>query len=342
MILTAVLPLLRDRWHRLRARARALAAARLRFGSDAYRRRLAEEIEHYTELYSSGDACRLMEPAPPVWVELQQRAARLIRERTGADLAGHVTAMLKARPQARMLSLGSGPGGVELVFAREARASEILCLDINAAALELGRQAAAAERLNVRFAQADLNRVDLEAGAFDVVFCHASLHHVLELERLLAQIERALRPGGALVVVDIVTRNGYRMWPETRRLAGAIFETLPPRYRLNHTAYLPRKRVDRKIWDGDTRGAGMECLRSEDLLPLLRSRFDVECLVPHFSLCRRFFDTMYGPNYDLSRPLDRAILNWIWELDCHLLETGRFRPETVFGIFRRRSGGGDR
>lgn len=335
--MTALLSQLRERWHRLRARGRALAAARLRLGSSAYRKRLAEEIEHYTELYSSGEAPNLMEPAPPAWVELQQRAARLIRRRTGADMTGHVIALLNARPQARMVSLGSGPGGVELVIAREARSAEILCLDINAAALELGRQAAAAEELDVRFAQADLNRVELEAGAFDVVFCHASLHHVLELERLLGQVERALRPGGALVVVDIITRNGYRMWPETRRLAGAIFQTLPDRYRLNHTAYLPRKRVDRKIWDGDTRGAGMECLRSEELLPLLRSRFQVECLVPHFSLSRRFFDTMYGPNYDLSRPLDRAILDWIWELDCYLLESGRLRPETFFGIFRRQS-----
>lgn len=336
--MTAVLSSLRDRWHRLRARARAIAAARLRFGSAAYRKRLEEEIEHYSELYSSGGAAQLMEPAPPAWVELQRRAARLIRERTGADLTGHVTALLKARPRARMLSLGCGAGGVELVFARQARSSEILCLDINAAALELGRQAAAAEGLNVRFAEADLNRVELTPEAFDVVFCHASLHHVLELERLLAQVERALRPEGALVVVDIITRNGYRMWPETRKLAGAIFQTLPERYRLNHTAYLPRKRVDRKIWDGDTRGAGMECLRSEELLPLLQSRFRVECLAPHFSLCRRFFDTMYGPNYDLARPLDRAILDWIWELDCYLLEAGRLRPETFFGIFRRRRG----
>jgi SAM-dependent methyltransferase len=336
--LITVLALLRDRWHRLRARARALAAARLRFGSSAYRRRLDEEIEHYAQLYSSGETCRLTEPAPPAWIELQERAAHLIRQHTGADLAGHVTRLLKARPHARMLSLGSGAGGVELALAREAPAAEILCLDINPAALELGRAAAAAERLHVRFAQADLNRVELEAASFDVVFCHASLHHVLELERLLAQVERALRPGGALVVVDIITRNGYRMWPETRRLAGAIFRTLPARYRLNHTAYLPHKRVDRRIWNGDTRGAGMECLRSEELLPLIRSRFDVECLVAYFALCRRFFDTMYGPNYDLARPLDRAILDWIWELDRHLLETGRLRPETFFGIFRRRAG----
>ena len=328
---------IRDHWHRLKARARAAAAGRIKLGSAAYRKRVQEEIEHYAGLYSRGEAPALMEPAPAAWAELQRRAARLIQERTGADLTGHVTALLNQRQGARMLSLGSGPGGVEFVFARETRAAEILCLDFNPAALELGRQAAVAENLNVTFAQADLNRVELEPGQFDVVFCHASLHHVFELERLLAQIQRTLRPSGVLVAVDIVTRNGYRMWPETKRLAGAIFQALPARYRLNHTAYLPRRRVDAKIWDGDTRGAGMECLRSEDVLPLLQSRFDTEHFVPHFSLCRRFFDTMYGPNYDLTRPLDRATLDWIWQLDCHCLETGQLRPETFFGIFRNPS-----
>jgi len=330
--------LLRRRWHRLRARLRALAAGRLRVGSTAYRRRLQEEIRHYEGLLPEAAAAPLMEPAPPVWEELQRRAAGLIQDRTGMDLIGNVAARLNERVGARMVSLGSGAGGLEMAVARQSPGAQILCLDINPAALERGRRAAAAEGLALTFEEADLNRVELEPAAFDVVFCHASLHHVLELERLLGAIARALRPGGALIAVDVITRNGYRMWPDTKRVAAAIFATLPERYRLNHTAYLPEKRVDASIWDGDTRSAGMECLRSEAVLPLLQRYFETVWFVPYFSLCRRFFDTMYGPNYDLARPLDCAILEWIWQLDCHLLATGRLRPETFFGVFRNRGG----
>ena len=63
----------------------------------------------------------------------------------------------------------------------------------------------------MRFSQADLNTVSLPKREFDLVFCHACLHHVLELERLAGQIRNALRPGGELVVVDVITRSGYRM-----------------------------------------------------------------------------------------------------------------------------------
>jgi hypothetical protein len=77
----------------------------------------------------------------------------------------------------------------------------------------------------------------------------------------------------------------------------------------------------------------MECVRSEDIVPLLAASFTVRHFVPLLSLGRRFFDLMYGPNYDLERPLDRAVFDWIWELDCESIDEGRLRPETFFGVY---------
>jgi len=45
---------------------------------------------------------------------------------------------------------------------------------------------------------------------------------------------------------------------------------------------------------------------------------------------------MYGPNYDLSIPLDLAVFNWIWELDSHYLSNSTLKPETFFGIYAKR------
>ena len=322
-----------DRWQRFKLRLRAIRANFLSTNSRAYRRRASEEVEHYAECHASSDDGRYMEAAPPVWEELQHRVGGLIHAATGHDLAGYITGRLRARPGARMLSLGSGPGGVEFVIARETPEASIRCLDLNPEVLAVGRNGAAAENLRVEFAEADLNLVELPEHEFDIVLCHASLHHILELEHLADQIRRTLRPGGELVVTDIITRNGYRMWPETRRWVDRIWKTLPEAYRVNHTSY-PDRRVDHRIWERDTRSAGMECLRSQDILKVLRDRFDTVHYVPHFALCRRFFDTMYGPNYDLGRPLDRAIVDWIWELDRHAIQSGILRPETFFGVFR--------
>src|SRR5437867_3415176 len=283
-------------------------------GTLEYEQHIREEIEHYAEVFKEGEGKEtLLQPVPPSWREAERRAALLVREATGDNLDGHLIKRLNREPGMRMLSLGSGPGGLEIHFAQQAPLARVVGLDINDQLLELARQRVRALDLTVRFDQADLNTVELPGSEFDIVLCHASLHHVIELERLAEQIDRTLRPGGELITVDVVTRNGYLMWPATRDVVQALWKTLPERFRVNHTSY-KEERIDNEIVDIDQSETGMECVRSQDILPTLEQAFTVVSYVPYFSITRRFFDTMYGPNYDLSLPLDRAIFDWIWEL----------------------------
>jgi ubiquinone/menaquinone biosynthesis C-methylase UbiE len=305
----------------------------LKPGSRDYEGHLREEIDHYGRIFDSDEGkARLTQPVPEAWNEVERRAAEIVRASTGETPINHMLARMRTRPGFRVLSLGSGPGGVELSLADQCREAELLCLDVNPNLLELGRRRAEEKRLAVRFEEADLNGVELPANSFDLVFCHASLHHVLELERLAEQIRKTLRRGGELLTVDVITRNGYQMWPETRTVAAPLFRSLPERFRLNHTAY-QTARVDDELWESGVEG--MECIRSEDILRVLRGVFHESTFVPYFSLSRRFLDTMYGPNYDLARPLDRALLDYVWQLDRDFLEARRLPPETFFGIYRR-------
>jgi hypothetical protein len=57
-----------------------------------------------------------------------------------------------------------------------------------------------------------------------------------------------------------------------------------------------------------------------------------------FHHLKAFFDWMYGPNYDLSKSLDLALVNWIWELDGYYLNlsgSNRLMPETFFAIYTK-------
>ena len=321
--------------HQAKLRAGALGAV---IRGRAYERQLEHEIEEYGRVHGedSDTPVPLIEPSPASWLDMQGRAAARIREATGFDMQGHVVSRLRVRDGVRMLSLGSGPGGLELEFAREAPLAKIVCVDVNADLLEKGREGAVSKGLAVEFQQGDLNAIELPPSEFDLVFCHASLHHLVELEHVFGQIKRTLKPGGELIAVDIITRHGYRMWPETRKVIDGVWKTLPATYRVNHTAYHV-KMEDKKIFESDARAFNMECIRSEDILPLLEAEFETVAYVPYFSLCRRLFDSMYGPNYDLDRPLDRAILDWLWALDCHYLDTGVLKPETFFGLYRAKS-----
>jgi ubiquinone/menaquinone biosynthesis C-methylase UbiE len=303
-------------------------------GTPEYDEHLKGEIEHYRDKY---DTSSLVLTVPQSWVEVESRTRDLMSAASGDHTIGHLVTKLKQRPGVRMLSIGSGPGGTEICLAQHERGAEIVCLDVNPEVLELGRQRAKELNLNISFQTEDLNKVELPALEFDLVFCHAALHHLIELESLASQIKRTLRPNGELVVVDVITRNGYLMWPETRKVVSEIFKTLPAQFRVNHTAYA-HPQLDDEVWESDTSASSMECIRSQDILSILQQEFETSVYVPSQSICRRFFDGMYGPNYDLSRPLDKAIFNWIWELDNHYLQTKQLRPETFFGIYRKRPG----
>jgi ubiquinone/menaquinone biosynthesis C-methylase UbiE len=307
-------------------------------GSEAYRKQIREEIDHYTDIFKDETARQtLVQTVPPSWTEVEVRTTALVRAATGAEMADHVLSRLYARPGMRLLSLGAGSGGIELGFAQAAPEATIVCLDVNPNLIQLGRDQARERGLAVTFEEADLNTATLPRAEFDIVFCHASLHHLSELEHIMAQIGHTLRLGGELITVDVITDQGYRMRPETRTIVQDLWRTLPKQYRINHTAY-GEPRYDAQIWEADTSASGMECVRSQDILPLLERSFAVTHFVPYHSISRRFFDTMYGPNYDLDRPLDRAIFDWIWELDQHYLTAHQLRPETFFGVYRNREG----
>jgi SAM-dependent methyltransferase len=309
-------------------------------GTVDYDHHVRGEIELYSKLFAS-EAAReqLVEPAPASWSEAEGRAAALIRDATGADMVEHVVRRLRARSETRLLSLGSGPGGLEIGFAQQVPQSRIFCLDLNEDLMALGRDRAEELSLDVTFETADLNVAELPADEFDVVFCHAALHHLVNLEHVADQIGRCLRKHGEFVVVDVITRNRYRMWPENERAVVSLFRSLPARFRVNHTAYATPT-IDDEIWHGDTGDGSMECIRSEDVLPVIETYLDKHAFVPYYSISRRFLDSMYGPNFDLSQPLDCALFNWLWEFDVHSLRNLELQPETFFGIYGRRSATG--
>jgi len=51
----------------------------------------------------------------------------------------------------------------------------------------------------ITYVRADLERLDVAAGAFDLVYSALAFHYVKDLAGLLARVRAALTPGGALV-----------------------------------------------------------------------------------------------------------------------------------------------
>jgi cyclopropane fatty-acyl-phospholipid synthase-like methyltransferase len=111
----------------------------------------------------------------------------------------------------RVLDLGCGVGTAALYLARR-RPVEVVGVSISPAQIRLADRFAARGgplQGTVRFAVADFTALPGDLTGFDVAFAIESFVHADPAAAFFDQAARALRPGGALVVVDDI-RHGER------------------------------------------------------------------------------------------------------------------------------------
>jgi SAM-dependent methyltransferase len=106
----------------------------------------------------------------------------------------------------RVADIGCGTGWVSCWLAeRVGPAGAVTGLDVSADQLALGRERAARRGLeNASFVEGSAYEPGLPAGAFDLAFCRFLLCHLQRPGDALAQMAALLRPGGVLVVQDMV------------------------------------------------------------------------------------------------------------------------------------------
>jgi len=204
------------------------------------------------------------------------------------------------------------------------------CIDINEELINRGAKVAAANGVTITPFVQDINFLELD-GTFDLVFAHAILHHLVELEHVLDEIKLYLSDEGKIIVYDVTARNGLLLWPTQREVVNTLLKALPSKFRYSHVL----KRSTEAYVEIDHSDLGFECIRSQDIVFLLQDRFATMCLVKGFAFLRRFTDCEFGPNFDLTNDSDVKVFNLLRELDEWYVDSGLLRPESVFWVGRR-------
>ena len=138
--------------------------------------------------------------------QFTRQADAYSRMRQIADERGlaALVALVDTKPEDRALDVACGPGFLTLAFA--ARCAEAVGFDatpafVERAAAEAARRGAA----NARFESGEAERLPFADASFGVVACRAAFHHFPRPARVLAQMKRVTRPGGRLLVADMVS-----------------------------------------------------------------------------------------------------------------------------------------
>lgn len=109
-----------------------------------------------------------------------------------------------------VLDAGSGAGHTALAVAPHAR--QVISVDLSAAMLAQGRGLAAERGLtNVVFEVGDVEALPYPDASFDVITTRYSAHHWPHPQRAVAGFRRLLRPGGRLLLSDIVSYDDFTL-----------------------------------------------------------------------------------------------------------------------------------
>jgi SAM-dependent methyltransferase len=306
--------------------------------TDPYSSRISAELQHYADQEEVHDL-------PAIYHFWSERYCLPLLQEVGFggldDFFDHHVAeqcMRRAPEYARLVSLGAGNGDTEIGIAERLRQRgienlELVLLELNPQMLERAMTNARQRGMNdrVKGVQMDLNEWHAD-GATDVYFANHSLHHIIALESVFAEIKSSMHPDGILLVNDMIGRNGHVRWPEAAHIVHRIWSVTPPRYHWN--AF--QQCVDERYPDIDCSTSGFEGVRAQDILPLLLERFHPDIYVPFLNIADPFIDRVYGPNFDTAKPEDLAFIDALGRLDDAAIDMQLVTPTHLIASFRAR------
>jgi ArsR family transcriptional regulator len=111
--------------------------------------------------------------------------------------------LLRLLPPLVIADLGAGEGTLALLLAQ--RAERVIAVDSSAKMVEYGAELVERNGIrNLEYRLGDMEELPIEASEVDLVLMHQALHHALHPQRALAEAWRVLRPGGRIVLLDLL------------------------------------------------------------------------------------------------------------------------------------------
>lgn len=166
----------------------------------------------------------------------------LLDERHGGGAGevyyGYLARQLPPSPE-RVLEVGCGTGAFTRRVA--ARAQGVLAVDLSPQMIRVAESQTAGYK-NIEYLPGDVMRLPLPAGGFDCVVSIATLHH-LPLAEALSKMKGALRPGGVLIIHDLIADAGV-----ADRALSALAYPLSVARRLLKTGRARMPRESREAW----------------------------------------------------------------------------------------------
>ncbi|MGJ8671888.1 ArsR/SmtB family transcription factor [Rubritalea sp.] len=124
----------------------------------------------------------------------------------GRSWKGLAEAFLKILNYEVVADLGAGEGTLSQLLAQ--RAKKVIAVDNSQKMVEFGQQLAKEHKLpNLEYRLGDIEKPPIDPGSVDLAIFSQALHHAEQPQRALEQAFAILKPGGTLVILDLLQHN---------------------------------------------------------------------------------------------------------------------------------------
>ena len=136
----------------------------------------------------------------------------------GRSWEGLAEVLLRLLPPLVIADLGAGEGTIALLLAQ--RAERVIAVDSSPKMVEYGTGVARSNGVkNLEYRLGDLEELPIKNAKVDLALLHQSLHHALHPQKAIEEARRILRPGGRIVILDLV-KHGFE---EARELYADVW-----------------------------------------------------------------------------------------------------------------------
>lgn len=212
-------------------------------------------------------------------------------------------------PQTKCFSLGSGIGRVERYLINRGFTERFDTIELNPNLnSKLNNMSD-----NISAIDGDLNFINLKENSYDFILCHGVLHHLINVEYVLNQLNKALKKEGIIVFYEYIGEDRWQFSPNKLDTLQKNF----PQWSFKNPP----------VWSVE----GFESIRSSELLTLIGKRFEGSCerLVTYGSL---YFPFVLCTPDEADADLEQVI-----SLDHQQATEHQLKSCFMLGIYRKNS-----
>ena len=253
--------------------------------------------------------------------------------RAKLDMGAEVQKLLNGRKNLKALTLACGDMKGEYNFFKRHGAGSIVAYDISEGQRQRCYDLVYDGEVALDYRIADVNEVEIEPDSYDLIYMQQSLHHLVEVEAVVARINAGLKSDGLFVLNDYVGAPFLQRGPKQREICGQIWKALPERLRVDQHG----KVVDELFIPAKEMLSPFEAIRSDAILPSLAAS-----LRTHVEI--RFGGVMFpivngfAPCYNPGQEPDDTVIRMLWRLDEALGAAGAVEPTFLRGIYLKKLG----